>query len=328
MSGLASKWAVDEELVNEAKIQDSESRKHTSQVRKTPTVTNGKPKPLESKWADDSGEPSATTTNKSKKADEISGYTSYKKNRGKEDFKSRRKSHGSLPSPPSTAEKDEHPERRYDNTRNSSGNSPRKSCSSRDNSKKQRGHHVNRSIEENDGSDEEQTVPMSKAGASFAARLGVAPKTSSKTNNNDDDQFETTDEDVTDEDAHADSDDYEDVDESEDEEEELPPMSSAGQSLASRLGMASITPQPPRTKQPTKQPKQKKQELITSNQQKAPKGAYLTPKQKREEQAKKDREEKERLQKLKDEKLKEEVQDMFSKLTNSSANWADLEDED
>lgn len=339
MSGLASKWATEEELVNKAKVQDSESRKHGTPSKKTiiPNKSNTS-KPLESKWANIPNEPSKVSAykdNHNKFDDSFKYNKSGRGNRGRNDRRYGNDAYGSLPSPPSTAENDASPNNSNNShvSRGGSGNPPRgpRGYMTAVNNN-QRKHPTAKKVEDAEESEEERTVPMSKAGASFAARLGAPSKTSTNgTINNNDNDFESTDEEVTDDD----DDEFEDIVESEDdgeEEEELPPMTSAGQSLASRLGMVSISntkPEPPKAKQNFKQTQlHPKKSNNTPRQPKSPKGAYQTPKQKREEQARREQEEKERLQKQKDAKLKEEVRDMFSKLTSSSANWADLEDED
>lgn len=337
MSGLASKWATEEELVNKAKIQDSESRKHGIPSQK-PTIPkkSDTSKPLESKWANIASEPSKVTTYKDNhnKFNDSSKYNrSGRRNRGRNDRKYGNDGYGTLPSPPSTAENDASPNSSNDShvSRGGSGNPPRGPRGYKPaGNNKQRKQPTVRKVEDEE-SEDERTIPMSKAGASLAARLGVASKSSTNsTRNSNEDDFESTDEEVT----GDDDDDFEDIVESEDDEEqeELPPMTSAGQSLASRLGMVSLSntkPEPPKPKQNFKQTQlQSKNSNIPPRQPKSPKGSYQTPKQKREGQARREQEEKERLQKQKDAKLKEEVRDMFSKLTSSSANWADLEDED
>lgn len=335
MSGLASKWATEEELVNRAKTQDNESRKHVTPKSSIPNQ-NDTPKPLESKWATTSSEPAYTSAhkdNRNKFGDSSNDNRSGRKNRGRNDRKHGNEAYGSLPSPPSTAEYDASANNANDShvPRTVSGNPPRGPRAYQTSTKNRQGKYAtNKKVDHAEESEDEQTTPMSKAGASFAARLGVPSKrTENGTRNGHDDDFESTDEKVTDEEDDG----FEDTTESEDDkEEDLPPISSAGQSLASRLGMVSISntkSESPKAKQNVKQAQLKpKQSNDTPRQTKSPKGAYQTPKQKREEQAKKEQAEKERLQKQKDAKLKEEVRDMFSKLTSTSANWADLEDED
>lgn len=332
MSGLASKWATEEELVNRAKTQDNESRKHVT-PKSTMHNKNDTPKPLESKWANVSSDPANTSTHKDNrnKCDDFSKYNRPgKKNNGKNDRKHGNEAYGSLPSPPSTAEHDTFPNNSNDHHVPRTG-SPRGPRAYQTPAKNRQGKYAtNKKVDGAEESEEEQTTPMSKAGASFAARLGVPSKKTADAKSNDhDDDFESTDEEVTDEEDDG----SEDTTESEDgREEDLPPITSAGQSLASRLGMVSISntkSEPTKPKQNVKQTQMKpRQSNDPSRQAKSPKGAYQTPKQKREEQARKEQAEKERLQKQKDAKLKEEVRDMFSKLTSSSANWADLEDED
>lgn len=337
MSGLASKWATEEELVNRAKTQDNESRKHVTPKSSIPNK-NDTPKPLESKWANVSSEAANTSThkdNRNKFDDSFKYNRSGRKNRGRNDRKHGSEAYGSLPSPPSTAEYNNSPNNSNDShvPRAGSGNTPRgpRAYQNQTPAKDRQGKYVtNKKVDHAEESEKEQTTPMSKAGASFAARLGVpSNKTENATSNVPDDDFESTDEELTDEEDDG----FEDTTESEDEkEEDLPPITSAGQSLASRLGMVSISnskSEPPKPKQNVKQTQLKpRQANDPPRQAKSPKGAYQTPKQKREEQARKEQAEKERLQKQKDAKLKEEVRDMFSKLTSSSANWADLEDED
>lgn len=142
---------------------------------------------------------------------------------------------------------------------------------------------------------DEPLPPMSKAAANFALRLGVPVQDNNADKYESDGQYETTDEEV---DVPAGS--Y-------DKGHSAPkqPMSKAAASFASRLG----TPQ-----------------KETGGSQGSGK-KYMSPKQ-RQEVAKKQQEER-RLQeqKLRDAKLQEEVRDMFSKMTSTSANWADLEDE-
>lgn len=339
MSGLASKWATEEELVNKAKSQDSGSSKHVAHKQSS---TTEKPKPLTSKWADDSSEPGNTSTYKDnpKRLDVSSKYSrSGKKNNGKDDRNSRRQTYSSLPSPPSTAENDESVSRSSHTSRAGSGNIPRgPRASNTYANNKQHKHHANKNknFGNAEESDRDKKVPMSKEGASLAARLDIRCKATAvnSNKNKDDNGFDSTDEEVTDEDAEE----NEDLEDSEDDREDLPPMTSAGQSLASRLGVVSISdskPDPPRTKPNTNQPQQQQQQQQQPRQNqstprpaRSSKGTYQTPRQKWEEQAKKEEAEKEKLQNQRDAKLKEEVRDMFSKLTNSSANWADLEDED
>ena len=335
MSGLASKWATEEELVNKAKIQDNESRKHVTPKSSIPNK-NDAPKPLESKWANIPSKPADNSVHKNSgnKLEDSSNFNrSGRKNRGRNYRKRGNEAYGSLPSPPSTAEHDSSPNISNNShvSRTSSDNTPRGPRAYQTSGKNRQGKYAtNKKIDHAEESEEEQTIPMSKAGASFAARLGVpSKKTENVTANDHDDDFESTDEEVTDEEG----DEFEDTTESEEEnEEDLPPMTSAGQSLASRLGIVSISDtkaEPPKLKQNTKQTQLKPmQSNDPPRQTRSPRGAYQTPKQKREEQARKEQAEKERLQKQKDAKLKEEVRDMFSKLTSSSANWADLEDED
>jgi hypothetical protein len=338
MSGLASKWATEEELVNRANTQDNESRKYVTPKSTIPNK-NDTPKPLESKWANTSSEPANTATHKDNRNrfDDSSKYNrSGKKNRGRNDRNHGNEAYGSLPSPPSTAERDTSPNNSNDShvPRAGSGNTPRGPRAYQTSAKNRQGKYAtNKKVDHAEESEEEKSTPMSKAGASFAARLGVpSKKTENATTNGHKDDFESTDEEITDEEDDG-FEDTQDTPESEDEKEEiLPPITSAGQSLASRLGMVSISntkSDPPKPKQNVKQTQLKpRQSNDPPRQTKTPKGAYQTPKQKREEQVRKEQAEKERLQKQKDAKLKEEVRDMFSKLTSSSANWADLEDED
>lgn len=129
MSGLASKWATEEELVNRANTQDNESRKHVTPKSTIPNK-NDTPKPLESKWANTSSEPANTATHKDNRNrfDDSSKYNrSGKKNRGRNDRNHGNEAYGSLPSPPSTAERDTSPNNSNDShvPQAGSGNTPR-----------------------------------------------------------------------------------------------------------------------------------------------------------------------------------------------------------
>lgn len=338
MSGLASKWAAEEGLVNKAKVQDNESRNHSTPSHKTSIPNrNETSKPLESKWANTSNEHANTSAFKDHR-DKFDGSSKFnrsgKMNRGKRDRKPGNDAYGTLPSPPTTAEKDAFP----NDLSNShvpgagSGNIPKGPRANKTPANNKQGKHPkNKRIDYVEESEKEGTLPMSNAGASFAARLGAPLKSNNLTSSVGVNKFENTGEEVTDDEDDG----FEDIEKNEEDEEFLSPMGS-GQSLASRLGLVSVADaksQPPKAKQNMKH-NAKQIQLQTKlpndppRQTKPQKGAYQTPKQKREEQAKKEQAEKEKLQKQKDAMLKEEVRDMFSKLTNSSANWADLEDED
>lgn len=328
MSGLASKWATDDELVNKAKTQDKVPSKSTASENKWSTpATNNKPKPLVSKWASDSNDTAKSNKAPADRArhnrNEHDGPRHGRnerrnRNAGEKPFK---RSHESLPTPPSTGDREERVSdaSKSLSSRLGSGSTPKGPRGDGSSSRPQRrrpsrnsGERTNgrRGIKE-DGDDNEETPVLSKAGQSLAARLG-APAIGNKQTKNDKD-FESTDEEVTDDDEHSHKNEpYNETN------EELPAMSSAGQSLASRLGMVSLGNSKPQSKDNDKKPTKQVQH---------PKGAYMTPKQKREEMVKKQAAEKERLQKEKDAQLKEEVKDMFSKLTSSTANWADLEDD-
>lgn len=151
----------------------------------------------------------------------------------------------------------------------------------------------------------ETLPPMSKAAASFALRLGVptgsgAPNGDSKSTpparESDSDEYETTGD--------------------EDDNNVNQPMSKAGMSFAARLAI------PPKANNTTNINKDVNKDQARPSTQK-----YMSPKQRREAEKLEQEQQRRQEQKQRDAKLQEEVRDMFSKMTASTANWADLEDE-
>lgn len=306
MSGLVSRWATDETLVKEAEVQDKKASKHSS-PRKSKQVNNQKaasetPKPLVSRWATGNAEEGKAP------------QTSPVKNGHKKNNVSNRKRHPN----------------ENENTRDV----VRKASNKED--------------------EDEKLAPMTNAAKSFAARLGDISinDTGKKTENlprglpkgpppkgprgQSRKQatrlgFSKSNEDAW-EDAKEEEPEIEEVDK---DEGPLPPMSKAGQSLASRLGL--MNPANSTSKPSSVHASNNKKEPIPKPVQSDSK--YLTPRQKKiqlekENRAKKEREKQERKkildeeEKEKQQKLKQEVSEMFNKLTDKHANWADIEDDD
>lgn len=159
----------------------------------------------------------------------------------------------------------------------------------------------------------ETLPPMSKAAASFALRLGIpagpggAPNRATKSTPpaHDSDEFVTTDE----EDDNVD-------------ESPKQPMSKAGMSFAARLAI------PPKTNNsPNSTNNSNGSSKANKDQPKPSTQKYMSPKQRREAEKLEQEQQRRKEQQQRDAKLQEEVRDMFSKMTASTANWADLEDE-
>ncbi|CAH2352245.1 hypothetical protein CLIB1423_06S02058 [[Candida] railenensis] len=304
MSGLVSRWATDETLVKEAEVQDKKASNHSS-PRKSKQVHNQKdsienPKPLVSRWATDN-------TEERKALQASPAKNGYKKN--------------------NVGNKKRHPNEN-ENTRDV----VRKAGNKQE--------------------EEEKLGPMTNAAKSFAARLSDIKinDTGKKTENSSRGlsggpppkgprgqsrkQTARPGAPKNNEDA------WEDANEEEPEEVDrdegpLPPMSKAGQSLASRLGL--MNPSLNTSKASPAPTSSNKRDSVPKSVQSDSK--YLTPRQKKlqvekENRARKEREKQERKkildeeEKQKQQKLKQEVSDMFSKLTDKHANWADIEDDD
>lgn len=297
MTGLASKWATEPTLVQQAEAQDKEKLTNTTTKNQLEhsekrEMTSSAPvrKPLASKWADaavDSKEDEKKRPPKSPRGEERDRRNS----RNRRNSDSRRKDEASGQSlrikDKRRARKDgsKHPEPRERHER--------RTTSSEDGKK----HPVTN----------ETLPPMSKAASSFALRLGVpneAPNGANKSAppaHKSDDEYETTDE--------------EDGD-NVNVESPKQPMSKAGMSFAARLAI------PPKANSSTNSNKD-----VNKGQTKPSTQKYMSPKQRREAEKLEQEQQRRQEQKQRDAKLQEEVRDMFSKMTASAANWADLEDE-
>lgn len=218
MSGLASRWATESSLVNEAesqdkKIQDTEADNQRTNPSKIPSSKS--PKKLESKWANFSEDETKKKSNKGERGDR-----GERGNRKHNEFNKTSNKH---------YKHTQGPRNRSDKNTNLDKKENRKSFE----------------VQEDDFKE------MSEAGKSFAARLGMGnflnnstsphkrnPSTSrtstrkaSLTNyeDNSDNEFETTDQGSND---------------NKESQEKLPEMGAAGRSLAARLGQVSLDEQP------------------------------------------------------------------------------------
>jgi hypothetical protein len=122
-----------------------------------------------------------------------------------------------------------------------------------------------------------------------------------------------------------------------DEEKPAALMSAAGQTLAARLGMSPATSTSPTTANVPRSSTTAAASSTPSQGGQASK--YLTPRQKRQQEERELKERKERekrdrrkiedaAEREKQAKIKQEVSEMFSKLTDKHADWADIDDED
>lgn len=122
-----------------------------------------------------------------------------------------------------------------------------------------------------------------------------------------------------------------------DEEKPTASMSVAGQSLAARLGMS---PASATTTATANAPRSSSTVAASSTQSQGGQASkYLTPRQKRQQEERELKERKERekrdrrkiddaAEREKQAKIKQEVSEMFSKLTDKHADWADIDDDD
>ncbi|KAJ9109449.1 hypothetical protein QFC19_002202 [Naganishia cerealis] len=298
MTGLASKWATEPTLVQQAEAQDK--KKPTKPATGNPLessekhqITSSAPvrKPLISKWADaavGSKEDERKESPKSPRGEE----------RHRRNSKNRRNSE--------TRRKDEVNGQTLRNREKRKG---RNGGSKHDEPRERQEKHTTSSEESRTHPVTNEILPsMSKAAASFALRLGVpngsgAPNVDNKST-------------PPDSKSVNDSDEYETTDDSDDNRNVKQPMSKAGMSFAARLAI------PPKANNSKNINKDVKKDQARPSTQK-----YMSPKQRREAEKLEQEQQRRQEQKQRDAKLQEEVRDMFSKMTASTANWADLEDE-
>lgn len=318
MCGLVSKWADDKELVDQAQKQDGSSTLPQSnnndhlKSKWHSSITIDKSQPLASKWAaaDESPQERVKETHNDQKH----------RNSHKMDHKMDRKLN-SFPKKPSHANTHNHQER---------NRKPREAHEEREGVRSDRGHRKTKSgnfeknsrkiaLHDNDNDNsEEELPPITDAGKSFAARLGIASNTNHSVNAKGD---------------HHSHDEERGHNGSKDNDEELAPMTDAGMSLAQRLGMVTVQDNSKshnlsRSKSSDKTRKHASSKPVALS----GRGSYQTPHQKKMEAVKKVQHEedlrKKEEERIKEAKLKSEVESMFAKLGDNTRSWADIEDED
>ncbi|CCE81769.1 Piso0_002441 [Millerozyma farinosa CBS 7064] len=333
MSKLVSKWASEEEFRPPAgpkvrrsskggsreEPKDVNTRSNEQDTKLSKSITSEKSKPLVSKWAtvDDSDQ---------KKDPDVSGggrssHMSKKKqprNRGVRD--DRQNINEQLPSPPSTGDDSQQLSNRFgqfNNDKQGKRTSPRKP-------RKDRLRKPSREQSAEESEDEDEPTSMSEAGMSFAARLGLSV---SPHDNNHRQSFKGPSDiqEIETNDAHDWSDieqSDQDVDEHQssyhagsDSDDEKPPMTEAAKSLAGRLGLLSV--EEGSQAKPSQNSNTTRESHHSKRRNRPPK--KNTRKENKEDSTPS-------LPKN-DEKLNEEIKDLFNKLTDKSANWADLVDE-
>lgn len=311
MSKLASRWATEDTLIQEALEQDSHTkhaRAPQGTARGTPASTNA---PLALKWAPSPSEPSSLADKKCSRDGQR------------------------LPSPPPTREGEKHEERSR-RRRHDAKEEPHDNRGSRD-SRDKRKHGESKGKE-----------PMGEFAKAFADRLDIDShdRSSEKPHRNRKSKNEHSEDkhggperrrerghDRGKEKGYEKSDKQERLegrnggqgeanDEVGDVLHDKGPMTDAARSLALRIGV------------PAKEDGLRKQDRHSAKElENGPKKQerYVTPRQKRELAARIDREKKEfkRLEedRQKQAKLQKEVQEMFDKMSDKSTSWADIEDE-
>lgn len=334
MAGLASKWATDEALVESARKQDLRAKKPAEAKR----ATTGQSKALPSKWANDD-------------------YLESSKNDEKElkDSSRRRGRHGRrgitkndsveesfLPTPPRTAEntvleKDPHmsdaAKLLASRLHLDGGNDPKKRKeSSRNGRDRKLDHHAkSESLKEETRratprEDTKRASPREDVRKVIPSDDSSKKKRSGKRGGRNRRRSSVG--------VDSDSD-------------ERAPLTAAGKSLLDRIGPVPVKGTSNNEsdfesteeevsedeKRPEQQSASKSRTLaeILNLKPTAPKKAYLTPKQRREENLKAKKEQENELaraaQAEKEARLKAEVNEIFNKMSNSATSWADLEDD-
>lgn len=340
MAGLASKWATDEALVEEAKKQEARAKKPLESKWATPTVSE-KTKALPSKWANDDylvtdqydqKDPKESTRRKGRQG---------RKGSPKKDLLEE----AVLPTPPRTAEKTSKGEmseaaKQFATRLNLDGASSGKSHkegSRNDRTTRDRrsDHHANSESPKDDGRKASPKEDGRRASPKDDIR-GASPKEES---------------------SHSDGKKKRSGKRGgrnrrlssvggDPESDERAPLTAAGKSLLDRIG-----PVPAKGASNNESDFESTEEEVSDDEKRAahsgpksrtlaeilhlkletPKKAYLTPKQRREENMKSKREEENKrlraAQAEKDAKLKEEVKEMFNKMGDTTTSWADIEDD-
>lgn len=330
MSKLVSKWASEEEFRppvepkgyrsskgGREESEDVDIRGNEQDTKLSKCITSEKSKPLVSKWAtaDNPGERNVSDVSGGGRSLLVS-KKKQPRSRGVRD--DRNNVNEQLPSPPSTGDSSQQLSNRigqFNSNKQDKRTLPRKS-------RKDRLRKPSKEQSAEESENEDHPTSMSQAGMSFAARLGLSVYLyenhgQSFKEPSDDQTIETSD-------AHGWSDiESSDQDVSEhqsyhagsDSDNERPPMTEAARSLASRLGLLSVDEgsdaNPSQNSNTTKElhPSRRRNRPSMKNTRKENKKG-TTPSLPKN-----------------DEKLNEEIKDLFNKLTDKSANWADLVDE-
>ncbi|KAK6198089.1 uncharacterized protein RJT21DRAFT_237 [Scheffersomyces amazonensis] len=351
MTGLASKWATDETLVNAAKEQDKAVPHH----KESPSNV---PKPLESKWSKpitvkkSEGLVSKWATAEDPEEDKVKSQT----------FESPKKAY---PKGPRGYKGHQYNDSRDDQSHRKESNYERQeNVDDRHNYNKHTRHQRNNrdqhrkiSEDEHKEEDDEETIPMSDAAKAFAARLGpVSGATSSKKSSGKSlPKIDNKHNNKRKEEEHEDE--WEDASEEDDgseEEEEKVPMSAAAKAFAARLNISAPKPldnteesddgfvttdeedEPPKASKKSASSLKSKKSTIT----KSTKSTKVSPpshnttksgqsKPNRIEWLRQKREKEEHDKKLLSEKAKKDQDDIiafFQSQESKSIDWASLED--